>query len=80
VAGNPYPTEETVKSAELWDPSTLSASSTASLTVSRFGGSMTVLLDGQALVAGGATFDKNSGKFVTIAGAELYTPQIGSEN
>ena len=82
VAGNPYPTHETIKSAELWDLATgealgclcLSWSSTGSLTVSRYGETMIVLLNGQALVSGGDTFDKNSGKFVTIAGAELYTP------
>jgi hypothetical protein len=34
---------------------------------------VTVLLNGQALVAGGDTFDKH-GHLVQIASAELYTP------
>lgn len=82
MPGNPYPTETTTKSAELWDLAVgeakgcfcLSWSSTGSLTVSRYGESMIVLSNGQALASGGATFDKSSGTFVTIASAELYTP------
>jgi hypothetical protein len=41
---------------------------------SRLGETMTVLLNGQALVAGGDRFDKRRGHLVRIASAELYTP------
>ena len=41
---------------------------------SRLGETMTVLLNGQALVAGGDTFDKSKGHLVQVASAELYTP------
>jgi hypothetical protein len=41
---------------------------------SRLGETMTVLLNGQALVAGGDTFDKNLRHLVQTATAELYTP------
>jgi hypothetical protein len=82
VPGNPYPTEQTVKSAKLWDPAVgealgclcLSWTSTGSLTVSRAGESTTLLSNGKALISGGDTFDKSSRQFVTIASAEFYTP------
>ena len=74
VNGNPYPTEETIKSAALWDPSTMSWASTGSLNTSRTSESMTLLPDGRVLVAGGMTFEKRSGKLVATASAELYTP------
>jgi hypothetical protein len=35
---------------------------------------MTILPNGQALVAGGDIFDKHLGHLVQIASAELYTP------
>jgi hypothetical protein len=35
---------------------------------------MTLLSNGQALVAGGETFDNSLGKLVPIASAELYKP------
>lgn len=82
MAGNPYPTEETVKSAELWDLAVgeklgclcLSWASTGNLTTSsRAGESMVLLSNGQALVSGGATIT-NSGSSVVLASAELYTP------
>jgi hypothetical protein len=41
---------------------------------SRLGETMTVLLNGQALVAGGETYDKCVGHLVDTASAELYTP------
>jgi hypothetical protein len=41
---------------------------------SRVGETMTLLLNGQALVAGGETFDKRQGHLVPIASAELYSP------
>ena len=74
VNARPYPIEETTKSAELWDPSTLAWTSIANLNVSRTGQSMTLLLNGQVLLAGGESFDKSAGALVPIASAELYTP------
>jgi hypothetical protein len=35
---------------------------------------LTLLSTGQALAAGGQTFDKNKNMLVTITSAELYTP------
>ena len=74
VNAQPYPITETGKAAQLWDPSTLAWTSTGNLNVSRVGQSMTLLLDGQVLAAGGESFDKSSGTLVPIASAELYTP------
>ena len=74
VNARPYPIEETLKSAELWDPRTLAWTSIANLNVSRTGQSMTLLLNGQVLLAGGESFDKSAGHLVPIASAELYTP------
>ena len=69
VPGNPYPTSETINSAELWDPSTQTWTSTGNLKDSRSGESVTVLLNGEALVAGGA------GKYRSIlSSAMLYDP------
>jgi hypothetical protein len=44
------------------------------MTKSRLGETMTALLNGQVLVAGGDTFDKHLGHLVQIASAELYAP------
>jgi len=74
VNAQPYPIEETNGLAALFDPSILTWASTGSMSKSRLGESMTVLLNGQALVAGGDTFDKHLGHLVQIASAELYTP------
>lgn len=74
VNARPYPIEETNGLAALFDPSTLTWASTGSMSKSRLGETMTVLLNGQALVAGGDTFDKHLGHLVQIASAELYTP------
>ncbi len=74
VNAQPYPIAETTKAAELWNPSTLAWTSTGNLQVSRVGQSMTLLLNGQVLVAGGESFDKSAGALVPIASAELYTP------
>ena len=74
VNAKPYPIEETNGLAALFDPSTLTWASTSSMNKSRLGETMTVLLDGQALVAGGETYDKGVGHLVQIASAELYTP------
>ncbi len=74
VNAQPYPIAETTKSAELWDPSTLAWTSIANMNVSRTGQSMTLLPNGQVLLAGGESFDKSTGALVPIASAELYTP------
>ena len=73
IPGNPYPTTETINSAELWDLSTQAWTSTGSLKDSRSGQSMTLLPNGQVLVAGGSQSTKNSNG-VILASAELYTP------
>jgi len=73
----PYPQqplEETNGLAALFDPSTLTWRKTSSMKESRSGETMTVLLNGQVLVAGGETFDTHVGHLVPIASAELYTP------
>lgn len=74
VNARPYPIEETNELAALFDPSTLTWASTGSMSKSRLGETMTVLLNGQVLVAGGDTFDKHLGHLVQIVSAELYTP------
>jgi hypothetical protein len=73
VNARPYPIEETSKASELWNPSTLAWTSTGNLNVSRIHQTMTLLLNGQVLAAGGESFDKNAGALVPIASAELYT-------
>ena len=74
VPGQPYPTAETNGIASLLDPSTLTWGSTGNMKVSRVGETVTVLLNGQVLFAGGETFDKNRGALTPIADTELYTP------
>jgi len=74
VNARPYPIAETNGLAALFDPSTLTWASTGNLKKDRIGETMTVLLNGQALVAGGETFDKGVGHLVPINSAELYTP------
>jgi Kelch motif len=74
VPGNPYPSTETINSAELWDLSTQAWTNTGNLHDSRSGESMTVVQNGQALVAGGGQSTKHSNGFVILASAELYTP------
>jgi hypothetical protein len=74
VRASPYNKTESINSAELWDRSTQTWTSTGNLKVSRGAESMTLLANGQALVAGGATFDKNSSQLVVISSAELYKP------
>jgi Kelch motif/Galactose oxidase, central domain len=74
VQGNPYPTSLTINSAELWDLSTQAWTSTGNLHDSRAGESMTVLTNGQVLVAGGSQLTKHSSGGVTLSSAELYTP------
>jgi hypothetical protein len=74
VNARPYPIEETNGLAALFDPSTLFWTTTGSMNQSRLGESMTILPNGQALVAGGQTFVKSLGHLVETASAELYTP------
>ena len=74
VPGQPYPTAETNGIASLLDPSTLTWASTPSMKVSRVGETVTVLLNGQVLFAGGETFEKSRGALTPIADAELYKP------
>ncbi|PWU19155.1 MAG: hypothetical protein C5B50_07265 [Verrucomicrobia bacterium] len=74
VNARPYPTEETGKLAQLWNLSTLTWTSTGNLNVSRIHQTMTLLPNGQVLVAGGESFDKSSNRLVPIASAEIYTP------
>jgi hypothetical protein len=71
---------ETIKNSSIWDPTTMAWTSAADLAVSRTGQTMTTLLNGQVLVAGGEAFEKGGapkpfpGRLVPIADAELYTP------
>jgi hypothetical protein len=74
VPGQPYPTDETNGIASLLDTSTLTWTATASMKVSRVGETVTVLLNGQVLFAGGETFDKSRRALTPIADAELYKP------
>jgi hypothetical protein len=64
------PTTETIDSTELWDLSTQAWTSTGSLRDSSAGHSVTVLPNGQVLVAGGEQITKHSGT-VVLSGAEL---------
>jgi hypothetical protein len=74
VPGSPYPSFRTTNSAELWDPSTQAWTTTGSLNGSRYGESITVLQNGQALVAGGSQSTMVKNNFVAPATAELYNP------
>jgi N-acetylneuraminic acid mutarotase len=74
MPGNPYPTHQTINSAELWNLSTQSWTNTGNLHDSRSDESVTVLSNGQALVAGGEQITKQSNSVVILASAELYTP------
>ena len=74
VPARPYPKTESITSAELWDPSTQAWTSTGNLNTSRGRETITVLANGQALVTGGETFDKQTGQPAVLATAELYKP------
>ena len=68
------PLTETNGLAGLFDSSTLTWKKTNSLNQSRAFETMTVLSNGQVLVAGGKTFNKTSQQLVPNANAELYAP------
>jgi hypothetical protein len=74
VPGQRYLIDETNGLAALLDPSTLTWTTTASMKVSRVGETVTVLLNGEVLFAGGETFNKTRGNLTPIASAEFYTP------
>ncbi len=74
VNAQPYPIHETNGLSALFDPATLTWASTQNLKKDRVGQSMTLLQNGQVLVAGGESFDKKLGALVPIANAELFTP------
>jgi hypothetical protein len=61
-----------ITSAELYDPSTQSWASTGSMLVARDTETMTVLSNGQVLVAGGEQI--SNGRATELASAELYMP------
>jgi N-acetylneuraminic acid mutarotase len=77
--GNPY---RGLSSAELYDPTTGTWSTTGSLNVARSGDTATLLQDGDVLVAGGAcngtAYGCDAGSFlVNLRSAELYDPSTG---
>ena len=74
VPAKPYPLSETNGLAALLDPSTLTWAITETMKTSRVGETVTVLLNGQVLFAGGETFDKSQRRLLPIAAAELYMP------
>lgn len=74
VPAKPYPLSETNGLASLLDPSSLTWTTTGTMKTSRVGETVTVLLNGQVLFAGGETFDQSQRRLVPIAAAELYTP------
>ncbi len=74
VNAQPYPITETNGLAALFDPSSLTWTTTGSLKKDRIGQTMTLLPNGQVLVAGGESYDKSAGALRPIANAELYTP------
>ncbi len=74
VNAQPYPISETNGLAALFDPSTLTWTTTGNLKKDRVGQTMTLLPNGQVLVAGGESYDKSVGALRPIANAELFTP------
>ena len=71
--GGVGPERQSLKSAELYDPSTGTWSRTGPMAVARYGQTATLLLDGTVLVAGG--FDSRTKSSISSAG--LYHPDTG---
>ena len=74
VHHSPYNLTEAINSAELWDPATQTWTSTGNLIGPRGYGSITILANGQALIAGGETFENHTGRGTVTTEAELYKP------
>ena len=77
VQGKFYPSTISISTAELWDLSTQTWTSTGTLNDSRYNETVTVLQNGQALIAGGGQAIKQTNGSVTssiLSSAELYTP------
>ncbi len=74
VNAQPYPISETNGLAAIFNPATLTWASTGNLKKDRVGQTMTLLQNGQVLVAGGESYDKSAGALRPIANAELFTP------
>ena len=72
-----YPGDDIVlASAELYNPTTATFSSTGSLAIARDNPTATLLHDGSVLIAGGSLIAAGSGSKPT-ASAELYNPKTG---
>jgi hypothetical protein len=69
-----YSSFNTIKNAELFDPSTLTWASTGNMVLSSEGQTMTLLSNGQVLSSGGEAFDKGLNRLVPITDAQIYTP------
>ena len=64
-----------LSSAEIYDPASQRFTRTGSMTVARQGHTITMLLDGRVLIAGGA---RNVGFRSELASAEIYDPSTGT--
>jgi hypothetical protein len=76
VAGGYSSGSHTLRSAELYDPSSGTFSTTGSMSTERAGATATLLPDGEVLIAGGFSID-DSGATVPLASAELFDPETG---
>ncbi len=76
VAGGQTIFDNTVNTAELYDPATESFSPTGSLVISVEFPATALLPDGDVLLAGG--YSENESGAALVAGAELYNPTSGS--
>jgi Galactose oxidase, central domain len=68
--------DQTLRSAEIFDPATGSFSPTGAMTEARTGAAAAPLPDGRVLVAGGGHYDGSS--FVAQDSAEIFDPATGS--